>query len=394
MQNNNRCAEDMLTFIARQKDSLPDLHFNEQVAVNDFQVDLAGVLLNADQCFCQCDKKNFEKFLRSLDKREQYFVRTGSIGGAGHWQLLHYIPDNGWQLYSTEQNHCMLTHHDSLVHESADKIFGSNPNPDKWGSNQGQSGIYFWEATNDRVIACTNFLCGFRFVEASQGVEACESYGMGCSYEKKVFVINPYLSLSHNKPKALQPGRAPDSPMDTQAQSPVAHNPHQEVDLGIHEKKFQQLCKQLESINQHLNDNQEHNPNYREISKAVIKLNDTLASNSQFFLEPTLQNFQAFHQRCQEQISNVESKAKPHQVHPLIGELFKVLKGLLELIAAIIYIPEYVVQWGTRSGFQHTFFGGSEINTSLKVADFIQQYKDQAQAIEEILNPNQSHQRI
>jgi len=376
MQNklmNQDCAEAML-IKAAQLVMNQQLTFEYPDEIADVQVDISPAFMFSSDSERQMwysggEQSALESDLKAkLDQQKVYLLRTGTNGYAGHWQIIFFdLEKKGWINYSSERNHYQLTENDALT-EDGKRLLTPHA---QWGHARGQYAFMVIEASKQNLVHGVNYLYDLRI----KGADAA----LGILYKQHQEF---YPQTTVREDKSHQP------------KAPVAHNLQQKDGLDVHKQKFQQLRTQLESINQHLIDNQGHNPNYQEISKAVIQLNETLASNSQFFLDPTLQNFQAFRQRCQEQISNVESKAKPHQVHPLIGELFKILKGLLELIAAIIYIPECVVQWGTRSGFQHTFFGGSEINTSLKVADFIQKYKDQAQAIEEILNPNQSHQRI
>ncbi len=62
---NNRCAEDMLTFAATKINDLPNLEFSLD-AQNDHQVDFTPVLLVPEQSFLQSNTTLFQEFLKQL----------------------------------------------------------------------------------------------------------------------------------------------------------------------------------------------------------------------------------------------------------------------------------------------------------------------------------------
>jgi hypothetical protein len=164
----NKCAEEMLTIAAR-KCELPQISFSNN-AKNDHQIPLNAPLLVPDHCIFSKDRGHFKNFIEGLDKNHSYILRTGQNSGAGHWSLLQFLPNQGWQLYSTSSNNCMLTNRNNVLIEDGVYSLLGNPNGTaKWGNDLSNYSINIWTVTPEKVINCTNFICGFRASDSTNG---------------------------------------------------------------------------------------------------------------------------------------------------------------------------------------------------------------------------------
>jgi hypothetical protein len=171
----NTCAEEMLTIAARTS-GLAVIHFNNNPN-NDHQIPLNAALLIPDELFVSKDRVMFKKLIDGLDKNQSYILWTGKNSGAGHWSLLQFLPNQGWQLYSTSTNNSMLTTQDNTLKEDGVYSLLGNPNGTaKWGAEMDEYAIHIWAATPRRVIDCTNFVCGFRSLSSPDAYE-CEDAG-------------------------------------------------------------------------------------------------------------------------------------------------------------------------------------------------------------------------
>lgn len=193
----NSCAEEMIMTAARIS-RIDNIQFGGQ-AKNDHQVQLP--LYIPEMSIFDNDRNMFQSFINGLDKKKAYFLRTGKYGGLGHWQLLHFIPENGWQLYSTENNKRMLTQHSVLTEDGAYQLLGNPKGTAKWGDAPGNYAIYLWEANPLHIINCANFLCAFR--SSSEDVQTCEyiaeKFMEQC--DGKLASDHPYLANS--KPSSV-----------------------------------------------------------------------------------------------------------------------------------------------------------------------------------------------
>jgi hypothetical protein len=171
----NTCAEEMLTIAARRS-GLAVIHFNNNPN-NDHQIPLNTALLIPDELIVSKDRVMFKKLIDGLDKNQSYILRTGTNSGAGHWSLLQFLPNQGWQLYSTSTNNRMLTTQDNtLIEDGVYSLLGNPKGTAKWGAEMDEYAIHIWAATPRRVIDCTNFVCGFRSSPSPDAYE-CEDAG-------------------------------------------------------------------------------------------------------------------------------------------------------------------------------------------------------------------------
>ncbi len=171
----NRCAEEMLTFVA-PKCGLPVIRFTN-VTQNDHQIPLNAALIIPDASIFSRDRDNLIQFIKTLAPEKSYFLRVGQNSGAGHWSVLHRIPNQGWQLYSSPTSNCMLTTRDNqLIETGAYSILGNPDGTARWGDGFSDYSIAIWEASRERVIDSINFVCGFRS-SPSSNPNTCEDVG-------------------------------------------------------------------------------------------------------------------------------------------------------------------------------------------------------------------------
>ena len=191
----NRCTEEMLTFVA-PKCGLPAIRFTN-VTQNDHQIPLNAALIIPDTSIFSRDRDNLREVIKTLDPGKSYFLRVGLNSGAGHWSVLHRIPNQGWQLYSSPTSNCMLTTRDNqLIETGAYSILGNPDGTARWGDGYRDYSIALWEATRARVIDSINFVCGFRS-SPSSNPNTCEDVGSKLmrDCEGRLVENHPYLSM-------------------------------------------------------------------------------------------------------------------------------------------------------------------------------------------------------
>jgi len=80
------------------------------------------------------DETRLSEGLKSLEKRI-YFLRTGTNGGPGHYQLLYYS-EGKWRIYSSPTNYYEVTDgQGNLTEVGKGRLLSKNA---KWGPYQGQ----------------------------------------------------------------------------------------------------------------------------------------------------------------------------------------------------------------------------------------------------------------
>jgi hypothetical protein len=157
------CAEAMLSHAASlvlQK----NIHFIYEDHVSDDQVDLSDSFMFSDDnekqfWYCGTNHNALEEQLLELDITKVYFLRTGTNGGAGHWQTLYFDEStNGWINYSTPTNNYQLTQ-DAKLSEQGLGLISTHAS---WGPSQGQYAFLLVEASEMNLINASNFLYDFR----------------------------------------------------------------------------------------------------------------------------------------------------------------------------------------------------------------------------------------
>ena len=68
------------------------------------------------------NEKEFLIGLKSLEKNDIYILRTGTNGGAGHFQLV-YFEDGKWCVYSTKTNQYAVTNKTGDLTKTPDELF-------------------------------------------------------------------------------------------------------------------------------------------------------------------------------------------------------------------------------------------------------------------------------
>ena len=163
----NDCAEMMLIHLV-QKVMRRTIHFVYSLDTPDEQIDLMPAFIGASEKECAIwtsgrSKKAFEADLRELDRKKSYFVRSGTNGGAGHWQAFYYDEKKGgWVNYSTATNNLQMTNErGELTLAGEERMISPRQ---KWGSNQGERNLTIIEATNQNMIRAANFVQNFRLL--------------------------------------------------------------------------------------------------------------------------------------------------------------------------------------------------------------------------------------
>lgn len=169
---NQNCAE-MMLIKAAQLVLGQELIFQYTNPVPDTQVDISSAFMfspnEEKQVWHSGNKKeHLEHDLKKLDKSKVYFCRTGTNGGAGHWQTLYFDQkQKGWIAYSTAKNNYPLTsEHDSLTTQGQGLLTPHG----KWGSAHGEYSFLLVEASVQNLINGANYLYDYR----TAGLERAE----------------------------------------------------------------------------------------------------------------------------------------------------------------------------------------------------------------------------
>lgn len=160
---NQNCAEMMLKKAA-QLVLKQDLDFIYNREIPDLQVDITPAFLFTEDRQKQfwtsgSSKERLEADLKKLNKDTVYFLRTGTNGGAGHWQTLYFdFSRQSWITYSSDKNNYLLTHNDQLTLDGEMLL---SPFA-KWGTQSGQYAFLLVEASPENLIHSSNFLYDYR----------------------------------------------------------------------------------------------------------------------------------------------------------------------------------------------------------------------------------------
>jgi len=162
----NDCAESMLKSCYEKLYPGQTLSFDLSVLdlpQADLQPELLSVLvLDDDQTFLTSnDPRELERFLARLDKNQYYFLRTGQVGGAGHFQILRFMND-GWELYSSPRNRQILTLGENLTQAGKERLLGSEHASARWGTQPGHYCLLVKSCTQERLQQLMVYLDAFR----------------------------------------------------------------------------------------------------------------------------------------------------------------------------------------------------------------------------------------
>lgn len=185
MPFNNDCGEKMLQYATKLlTGDTAELEFTYSQAVLDVQVDLGMAFVLLDDEMKQAwysggNKAELERDIKKLDKKNIYFMRTGTNAGPGHYQILHFINGKGWWIYSSEKNQYQLTDlTGKILEEATSRIMTKGPS--LWGANHGQSMLLLVMVTYDSIISSANYLYSLRVKGEEQ---ACsEAYEKDSKY--------------------------------------------------------------------------------------------------------------------------------------------------------------------------------------------------------------------
>jgi len=166
---NNTCSEDMIStaysVVFREQGAL---RFNTEILTqqNDDQIDLSTVVALANCETFTLESKSREVFQalinEKLENTKCYLMRTGTVGGAGHFQLLRYV-NNQWEIYSTQTNNFKLTSLDGvLLEDAASNLQGALASPAIWGIELGNRMIFLAEMNPAFIINAANYIAQYR----------------------------------------------------------------------------------------------------------------------------------------------------------------------------------------------------------------------------------------
>lgn len=170
---NQNCAEAMLETAAKRVMQLT-LDFDYPVLVSDEQVDLSPALAGLDanddsqvNTLMWTSGQSAESLLQDfskLDKDKSYFLRTGTSGGAGHYQLIYFESDC-WVSYSTSNNYYKITTSEGELSERARGALLVEHQ--SWGHGSGQYCMMLTEVNPEVIIATANYV----YTRRTQGAD-------------------------------------------------------------------------------------------------------------------------------------------------------------------------------------------------------------------------------
>ncbi|HAT1868000.1 TPA: hypothetical protein JBK40_16710 [Legionella pneumophila] len=172
---NQNCAE-MMIKKAAQLILGSDLDFEYTQGVQDVQVDLGPAFMFSpdEEKILWVSGKNqesLEKDLATLNKSRVYFFRTGTQGGAGHWQILYYeTVKSGWVSYSSQSNHFQVTDSNGKLTVSGKGLLAPHTN---WGKENGNYAFLLVNASVENIIHAANFVYTYRTQNEDAAIQYC-----------------------------------------------------------------------------------------------------------------------------------------------------------------------------------------------------------------------------
>ncbi|HHT9909477.1 TPA: Dot/Icm T4SS effector deubiquitinase RavD [Legionella pneumophila] len=172
---NQNCAEMMIKKAARLILG-SDLDFAYTRDIQDIQVDLGpAFMFSPDEektlWVSGKNQETLEKDLATLNKSSVYFFRTGTQGGAGHWQVLYYeAAKSGWVSYSSQSNHFQVTDSNGKLTASGKGLLVPHAN---WGKENGNYAFLLVNASAQNIIHAANFVYILRTQNEVAAIEYC-----------------------------------------------------------------------------------------------------------------------------------------------------------------------------------------------------------------------------
>ncbi|WP_133130093.1 hypothetical protein [Legionella yabuuchiae] len=347
---NQNCAEVML-IKATQLVMSVRLQFQYEQDIQDSQIDISSAFLFSPDEQKQLwhsgnEKEKLEHDLKKLDKNNVYLLRTGTNGGAGHWQTLYFDKTrHGWINYSTEVNNYQLTENDRLSERGTGLL---SPFA-KWGADHGQYAFLLVEASPQNLIKAANYLYDYRTLGQDQAEEK--------SWERQE---NFYAAL-----------KAEEDACDVGEALFAQINPYkQPFDELLNELKIKtdELIEKGGKTNP-------HHGRYKQAKLAAEQLITTLEdAREQFFNHEITQNtFDAFKNNCNNAIQNAGEEFQKHRGWHAVNPI---LKGLLGVLAALTIIPALVAHSTAKHGYAGTFFNTPKTDSAGKLQSFQDNLED------------------
>ncbi len=149
------------------------LHFDEDHYNNDFQIGLEPLLkiIPGDDKVFNTDEKSgksmaaLQAVFDDLDQGSVYLLRTGTMGGAGHFQAVYF--DEGWHVATSSRlPPTPATDADGIVlPQIKDRLVTEYAN---WGVESDEYAFQFYSLNRERLIAGANFIAGCRQFEGEE----------------------------------------------------------------------------------------------------------------------------------------------------------------------------------------------------------------------------------
>jgi hypothetical protein len=169
------CAEKTLQTAAMKLLRRP-ITFNYESTVADEQVDIipaiAPHLADAEKKLLTSGKSEHSLLedIEKLDKSEVFFVRTGKVGKAGHYQLLYFDEaSNGWRMYSSETNNYLLTKDGALTEDGINSIVAKHAT---WGQLEGNYAISMLKLSPINLMRAANYVYDMRTLPLDEQEQA------------------------------------------------------------------------------------------------------------------------------------------------------------------------------------------------------------------------------
>ena len=151
-------------------------HIHEVYAAHrprDVQIDLLAFLtiVHGDKNlfkYCGNSAADFLSGIDDLDSSQIYFLRTGTMGGPGHYQLFYFEPDkNVWWNYSSEKNNFAVTNKKGRMTLTGKRLLRPYG---KWGMNKGEYAYVFTAVTADMLLPAVQYIIDVRTVGEEQAL--------------------------------------------------------------------------------------------------------------------------------------------------------------------------------------------------------------------------------
>lgn len=148
-------------------------HAYRNIKPNDIQIDLlAFIAIRYGEKnkikYCGKSEAEFLAGIRDLNRSKLYFLRTGTNGGAGHYQLFYSNAKGEWCNRSSNKNNYPVTNNQgqmTLLGKRLLRPFGN------WGVRQGEYVYVFTEVTEDMLLPCIQYIIDVRTRGEEQAIQ-------------------------------------------------------------------------------------------------------------------------------------------------------------------------------------------------------------------------------